>query len=175
MSWIYLVLAGLCEIGWPLGFKLSQTPGTGPGKFAACIACSVFSMVLSGFLLWLAQRNIPIGTAYAVWTGIGALGTFLVGILWFGDSSNIWRMLAASFLLIGIIGLKLAPGHWCGLRHPCRVPGKAVSVTFRIGGLSSGGRLFPTRSRRRRKACASPRAGKGKWCPPWGRPACSCA
>ena len=101
MSWIYLVLAGLCEIGWPLGFKLSQTPGTGPGKFAACIACSVFSMVLSGFLLWLAQRNIPIGT----------LGTFLVGILWFGDSSNIWRMLAASFLLIGIIGLKLAPGH----------------------------------------------------------------
>ena len=67
-------------------------------------------MVLSGFLLWLAQRNIPIGTAYAVWTGIGALGTFLVGILWFGDSSNIWRMLAASFLLIGIIGLKLAPG-----------------------------------------------------------------
>ena len=78
MSWIYLVLAGLCEIGWPLGFKLSQTPGTGPGKFAACIACSVFSMVLSGFLLWLAQRNIPIGTAYAVWTGIGALGTFLV-------------------------------------------------------------------------------------------------
>ena len=53
----------------------------------------------------------PIGTAYAVWTGIGALGTFLVGILWFGDSSNIWRMLAASFLLIGIIGLKLAPGH----------------------------------------------------------------
>ena len=111
MSWIYLVLAGLCEIGWPLGFKLSQTPGTGPGKFTACIACSVFSMVLSGFLLWLAQRNIPIGTAYAVWTGIGALGTFLVGILWFGDSSNIWRMLAASFLLIGIIGLKLAPGH----------------------------------------------------------------
>ena len=111
MSWIYLVLAGLCEIGWPLGFKLSQTPGTGPGKFAACIACSVFSMVLSGFLLWLAQRNIPIGTAYAVWTGIGSLVTFLVGILWFGDSSNIWRMLAASFLLIGIIGLKLAPGH----------------------------------------------------------------
>ena len=68
MSWIYLVLAGLCEIGWPLVFKLSQTPVTGPGKFAACIACSVFSMVLSGFLLWLAQRNIPIGTAYAVWT-----------------------------------------------------------------------------------------------------------
>lgn len=98
-------------IGWPLGFKLSQAPGTGSGRFAACIAFSVFSMALSGFLLWLAQRSIPIGTAYAVWTGIGALGTFLVGILWFGDSSNVWRMLAATFLLIGIIGLKLAPGH----------------------------------------------------------------
>ena len=107
MSWIYLVLAGLCEIGWPLGFKLSQAPGTGSGRFAACIAFSI----LSGFLLWLAQRNIPIGTAYAVWTGIGALGTFMVGIIWFGDSSNVWRMLAATFLLIGIIGLKMAPGH----------------------------------------------------------------
>lgn len=111
MSWIYLVLAGLCEIGWPLGFKLSQAPGTGSGRFAACIAFSILSMALSGFLLWLAQRNIPIGTAYAVWTGIGALGTFMVGIIWFGDSSNVWRMLAATFLLIGIIGLKMAPGH----------------------------------------------------------------
>ena len=63
MSGIYLVLAGLCEIGWPLGFKLSQAPGTGSGRFAACIAFSVFSMALSGFLLWLAQRSIPIGTA----------------------------------------------------------------------------------------------------------------
>lgn len=111
MSWIYLVLAGFFEIGWPLGFKLSQSPGNTSGKFAACIAFSIGSMALSGFLLWLAQRHIPIGTAYAVWTGIGALGTFMVGIIWFGDSANVWRMMAATCLLIGIVGLKLAPSH----------------------------------------------------------------
>lgn len=93
------------------GFQTFSNARHRARQICACIACSVFSMVLSGFLLWLAQRSIPIGTAYAVWTGIGALGTFLIGILWFGDSTNIWRMLAASFLLIGIIGLKLVPGH----------------------------------------------------------------
>ena len=107
MSWIYLVLAGLCEIGWPLGFKLSQASGTGPGKFAACIACSVFSMVLSGFLLWLAQRSIPIGTAYAVWTGIGALGSVIVGIILFKEPVTAGRLIFAALLLIGIIGLKI--------------------------------------------------------------------
>ena len=108
MSWIYLVLAGLCEIGWPLGFKLSQTPGTGPGKFAACIACSVFSMVLSGFLLWLAQRNIPIGTAYAVWTGIGAAGTFVLGIFLYGDPVGTLRIFSVLLIIAGVVGLKLA-------------------------------------------------------------------
>ena len=77
------------------------------------------NQVLSAVQEWYSWRErgltsvsyTHLGTAYAVWTGIGALGTFLVGILWFGDSSNVWRMLAATFLLIGIIGLKLAPGH----------------------------------------------------------------
>ena len=107
MAWLYLVVAGLFEIAWPVGLKLSQTPG----RLALGVIIAVIGMAASGAFLWLAQRSIPIGTAYAVWTGIGALGTFLVGILWFGDSSNVWRMLAATFLLIGIIGLKLAPGH----------------------------------------------------------------
>lgn len=111
MPWIYLILAGFFEIGWPLGFKLSQTdPHTG-GKMLAWIGFSIASMAASGFFLWIAQRSIPIGTAYAVWTGIGALGTFAIGIIFFGDSNNVWRMMAATFLLIGIIGLKLAPGH----------------------------------------------------------------
>ena len=92
--------------------------------------------------MWLAQRNIPIGTAYAVWTGIGALGTFLVGILWFGDSSNIWRMLAASFLLIGIIGLKLAPGIDVVFGSLTGVREKPFPSAFRIGGLSSVRWLF---------------------------------
>ena len=107
MAWIYLIGAGLLEIGWPLGMKLAQQQ-----QFRwQGILMAVAFMAASGFLLFLAQKSIPMGTAYAVWTGIGALGTFLVGILWFGDSSNVWRMLAATFLLIGIIGLKLAPGH----------------------------------------------------------------
>ncbi len=104
MNWIYLLIAGIFEIGWPLGFKLSQTH---PSKFM-WILLSVASMALSGFFLWLAQKTIPIGTAYAVWTGIGAVGTLLVGIFFFGDASTIWRMLAASLIVIGIIGLKLA-------------------------------------------------------------------
>jgi len=103
MNWIYLVLAGIFEIGWPLGLKLSQTmPSKIPGILLAAI-----SMSFSGVLLWLAQKTIPIGTAYAVWTGIGAVGTLLVGIVYFGDSASIWRMLSALLIVIGITGLKL--------------------------------------------------------------------
>ena len=69
--WIVLIAAGLFEIGWPLGFKLAQTA---PAWRAAAIALSVLSMAASGWLLFLAQKHIPIGTAYAVWTGIGAAG-----------------------------------------------------------------------------------------------------
>lgn len=111
MAWIYLIFAGLFEIGWPLGFKLSQAHRGGSAAFALFIALSIACMSFSGFLLWMAQRQIPIGTAYAVWTGIGALGTFGAGILFFGDSANVWRMLSATLLLAGIIGLKLAPAH----------------------------------------------------------------
>ncbi|HDR04959.1 MAG TPA: multidrug efflux SMR transporter [Candidatus Marinimicrobia bacterium] len=103
MSWFYLIIAGIFEIGWPLGLKLSQTMATKlPGIIIAAVAMS-----FSGLFLWLAQKSIPIGTAYAVWTGIGATGTLLVGILFFGDSASIGRMLSASLIIIGIIGLKL--------------------------------------------------------------------
>lgn len=106
MSWIYLVLAGLFEIGWPLGLKLSQTPGRlGPG-----LTLAVVSMAVSGGLLWLAQKEIPIGTAYAVWTGIGAAGTFLIGLFFFGDSSSALRLASAGLIVAGVIGLKLASG-----------------------------------------------------------------
>ena len=106
MSWIYLVVAGLFEIGWPLGLKLSQTPGRlGPG-----LALAVVSMAISGGLLWLAQKDIPIGTAYAVWTGIGAAGTFIVGVLFFGDSASALRLASAGLIVAGVVGLKLASG-----------------------------------------------------------------
>lgn len=104
MNWIFIVLAGVFEIGWPLGLKMSQTT---PNRLL-WIAIAVFSMALSGYFLWLAQKSIPIGTAYAIWTGIGAVGTFIIGLLFFGDSVSVWRMLSVSLIVIGLVGLKLA-------------------------------------------------------------------
>ena len=71
---------------------------------------AVVGMTASGALLWLAQRDIPIGTAYAVWTGIGAAGTFAVGIAFYGDSASAWRLVSVGLIVAGIIGLKLAHG-----------------------------------------------------------------
>ena len=104
MNWMYLIFAGIFEIGWPLGLKLSQTM---PSKFLG-ILIAVISMIMSGLLLWLAQKTIPIGTAYAVWTGIGAVGTLFIGIIYFGDSASTWRIFSALLIVIGIVGLKLA-------------------------------------------------------------------
>lgn len=104
MSWIYLFLAGFFEIGWPLGLKLSQVMS---GKLTG-IVIAIISMAFSGTFLWLAQKTIPMGTAYAIWTGIGAVGTLIAGILFFGDSVSIWRMLSASLIIAGVVGLKFA-------------------------------------------------------------------
>ena len=106
MAWLYLIAAGLFEIGWPVGLKLSQTPG----RLVLGVVIAVVCMAASGALLWLAQRAIPIGTAYAVWTGIGAVGTFLVGILFYGDPAGVWRLVSVGLIIAGIIGLKLAHG-----------------------------------------------------------------
>ena len=99
-----MVVAGLFEIGWPLGFKLSQTTV----NKAVWMIFAVLSMSASGLFLWLAQKSIPIGTAYAVWTGIGAVGTFIIGILFFKDPATLFRILSFTFIVIGIIGLKLS-------------------------------------------------------------------
>ena len=104
MSWVYLFIAGIFEIGWPLGLKLSQTMAS---KVVG-IVIAIISMALSGLFLWLAQRTIPMGTAYAVWTGIGAAGTFVVGILLFKDPSNIFRIISVSLVIVGVVGLKLS-------------------------------------------------------------------
>ena len=104
MSWLYLVLAGLMEIGWPVGLKLSQSPGK--ALYGICIA--VFFMSISGFLLFLAQKNIPIGTAYAIWTGLGAAGTFIFGVMVYGDPSSVMRYMGVALILLGAITLKLA-------------------------------------------------------------------
>ena len=105
MAWIYLVLAGVCEIGWPIGLKLGWTEsGARPLWIVFAIAC----MAVSGVLLLLAQRVIPMGTAYAVWTGIGAVGTFALGIAMFGDSATAMRLVSAGMIVAGVIGLKFA-------------------------------------------------------------------
>ena len=101
---ICLIVAGLFEIGWPLGFKLSQVT-----RFKwSFIVLAVVSMALSGLFLWLAQRQIPIGTAYAVWTGIGAAGTFLIGIAFFEDPAGLLRVLSFLLIVVGLIGLKVS-------------------------------------------------------------------
>ena len=105
MAWIYLILAGVCEIGWPIGLKLGWTPtGARPLWIAFGIAC----MAISGALLLLAQRVIPMGTAYAVWTGIGAVGTFAMGIALFGDATSMLRLASAGLIIAGVVGLKFA-------------------------------------------------------------------
>lgn len=104
MSWLYLLLAGLLEIGWPIGLKLSQEPGQRIMGIAIAIIC----MTTSGGLLLLAQREIPIGTAYAIWTGIGAAGTFLVGMWFFGDATSLGRYLGVFLIITGVIVLKIS-------------------------------------------------------------------
>lgn len=101
IPWLYLFLAGVCEIGWPVGLKLAAN-----NRWWALFA--IATMAASGLLLFLAQKAIPMGTAYAVWTGIGAVGAFVVGIIWFEDPATAARMAAVGFIVIGIVGLKLA-------------------------------------------------------------------
>lgn len=104
MAWVYLILAGLTEIGWPVGLKMAQEDKT---RVLGIIIAIVF-MTVSGSLLWLAQRQIPIGTSYAVWTGIGAAGTFTVGVLFYGDPTNLARYLGIVLIIAGVATLKLA-------------------------------------------------------------------
>lgn len=103
MGWIYLILGGFFEMGWAIGLKLSQTMQVKAWGFLIAI----ISMSLSMFLLFLAQRTIAIGTAYVIWTGIGAIGTLIMGILFFGDSASFWRLFSAALIIIGVIGLKV--------------------------------------------------------------------
>lgn len=102
MAWVYLVAAGLFEVGFTTCLKLSD----GFSKLAASIGFLLFA-TLSFALLTLAMKGVPLGTAYAVWTGIGAFGTALVGILFFKDPVTFLRILFLLLLVASIVGLKL--------------------------------------------------------------------
>lgn len=104
MAWAYLILAGIFEIGWPVGLKMAQQEGT---RVQGVLIALAF-MIVSGTLLWLAQKEIPLGTSYAVWTGIGAAGTFFVGVFYYGDPSSLARYLGVLLIISGVATLKLA-------------------------------------------------------------------
>lgn len=105
MSWLYLGLAGLLEIAWAFALKASHGFSR-PLPTLLTFAC----MTLSVWLLALALRTLPLGTAYAIWTGIGAAGAFAVGALAFGESVGTLRLLSMLLILAGIAGLKAAAG-----------------------------------------------------------------
>ncbi|GIX25968.1 MAG: hypothetical protein KatS3mg122_3199 [Caldimonas sp.] len=102
MSWTLLFIAGLFEVAWAIGLKYTE----GFSRFWPS-AFTVTAMVASVVLLGLAMRELPVGTAYAVWTGIGAVGTVILGIVLFGDSATALRLLCVGLIIAGILGLKL--------------------------------------------------------------------
>lgn len=102
MAWVYLLLAGLSEVGWAIGLKYTN----GFTRFWPTVATAV-SMAVSLGLLGLALRTLPLGTAYAVWTGIGAAGTVALGIVLFDEPATAARLGCVGLIVAGIVGLKL--------------------------------------------------------------------
>ena len=103
MPWIVLVLAGLFEIGWAIGLKYTD----GFTKLWPTVGTAA-SMIVSLGLLGIAMKSLPVGTAYAVWVGVGAVGTAILGVVLLGEPANAGRMLSLALIVAGIVGLKLA-------------------------------------------------------------------
>ncbi len=102
MAWVYLFFAGLLEIGWAIGLKYTE-------GFTRLVPTlwTVASMIVSLALLGLALRTLPVGTGYAVWTGIGTVGTAILGIVLLGEPATVLRLACIGLILAGIVGLKL--------------------------------------------------------------------
>ncbi len=103
MAWVYLFVAGLMEVGWAVGLKYTD----GFSRLWPTI-WTVATMVLSLFFLGQALRSLPLGTAYAVWTGIGAVGAAVLGIILFGDSKSVLRFVSIGLIMAGIAGLRIS-------------------------------------------------------------------
>ena len=102
-SWIVLFIAGLLEVGWAIGLKYTM----GFTRFWPSVG-TLAAMVASVLLLGLAMKQLPVGSAYAVWVGVGAVGTVILGIVLLGESASAARLISVGFIIAGIIGLKLA-------------------------------------------------------------------
>jgi quaternary ammonium compound-resistance protein SugE len=102
MAWTYLLIAGLLEVGWAIGLKYTD----GFSRLWPSVG-TVLAMILSLAFLGLALKTLPVGTAYAVWTGIGAIGTVILGIVLFAEPATALRLACVGLILSGIIGLKL--------------------------------------------------------------------
>ena len=105
MAWTLLTLAGLFEIGWAIGLKYTE----GFTRPMPTILTAT-AMVISVVLLGLAVRSLPVGTAYAVWTGIGTVGTVILGIVLFAEPASALRLVCIAMIIAGIVGLKVASG-----------------------------------------------------------------
>jgi len=103
MAWLLLVLAGLFEVGWAIGLKYTQ----GFTRLWPTV-WTVVAMAISLGLLGMAMKSLPIGTAYAVWVGVGAIGTVVLGIVLFHEPANAARLISVGLIIAGIVGLKLA-------------------------------------------------------------------
>lgn len=105
MAWVYLTIAGVFEVGWALGLKYTE----GFSRLWPSVL-TVVAMVISFQLLSTALKTLPMGTAYAVWTGIGAVGTALIGMLFLGEPREVARILCILLIVAGIVGLKVTGG-----------------------------------------------------------------
>ena len=103
MNWLILVVAGLFEVGWAIGLKYTD----GFTKLWPSVG-TVLAMVVSVVLLGIAMKTLPVGTAYAVWVGIGAVGTAILGMVLLGDAANAGRIVSLALIVAGVVGLKLA-------------------------------------------------------------------
>ena len=103
MPWAFLVLAGLFEVGWAIGLKYTE----GFTRLWPTVG-TVAAMAISLGLLGVAMKSLPVGTAYAIWVGVGAVGTAILGIVLLGEPANAGRMVSLGLIIAGIIGLKLA-------------------------------------------------------------------
>jgi len=103
MNWAILVIAGLFEVGWAIGLKYTE----GFTKLWPSIGTAA-SMIVSLWLLGIAMKSLPVGTAYGIWVGIGAVGTVILGIVLLGESASAPRLISVALIVAGIVGLKLA-------------------------------------------------------------------